>query len=380
MVGEIIQGEWLVTLRPYADESMDTEHVSLLSKRTADPATPFNCDVQSHFALPELRGYSAKFDEETRAEVEALPEVQAVEPLQVYRHCAGAATTTQAGAPWGLGRVSQRGRVSPDGPWQYKYSADGAGTVAYVLDTGILETHDEFEGRASKGRTFSSQGQPASDNDLDGHGTHVAGTIGGKTYGVAKKAEIVGVKVFNDDPEPGAATIDIIRALEWVVDQARSHGKPSVVNMSFGGGASPAMDAAVAATVRAGIVVVVAAGNEKRPAERTSPAREPLAITVGASDVNDAIPTFSNYGKIVDIFAPGVDIKSAWSNGNSATKSIAGTSMASPHVAGAVCCLLGQNRVEPLLVMPQLLTWADKNKLTGLKERTIDALLVVSDA
>ncbi|KAF3343430.1 hypothetical protein VdG2_08224 [Verticillium dahliae VDG2] len=335
MSGEIIPGEWLVTLKPYANESIDSEHASLLSTRTADPDTHFNCDVQCHFALPELRGYSAKFDDATRAEVEALPE---------------------------------RGRVAPAGPWEYKYDANaGAGTVAYILDTGIRDTHEEFEGRASKGPTFS-QGRPASDEDRDGHGTHVAGTIGGKTYGVAKKAELVGVKVFNDDPQPGATNADIIRALEWVVDQVKSHGKPSVVNMSLGGGASAALDAAVASTVRVGIVVVVAAGNDG-----------PLAITVGASDVKDAGAIFTSSGKVVDIFAPGVDIKSSWNTGDDAVESLDGTSMASPHVAGAVCYLLSQKRVEPLLVMPQLLGWADKNKLTGLKDRTIDALLVVSD-
>ncbi|KAG7137150.1 Alkaline protease 1 like protein [Verticillium longisporum] len=380
MSGEIIPGEWLVTLKPYANESIDSEHASLLSTRTADPDTHFNCDVQCHFALPELRGYSAKFDDATRAEVEALPEVQAVEPLQVYRHCAAAgATAVQSNAPWGLARISQRGRVAPAGPWEYKYDANaGAGTVAYILDTGIRDTHDEFEGRASKGPTFS-QGRPASDEDRDGHGTHVAGTIGGKTYGVAKKAELVGVKVFNDDPQPGATNADIIRALEWVVDQVKSHGKPSVVNMSLGGGASAALDAAVASTVRVGIVVVVAAGNDGRLADRGSPAREPLAITVGASDVKDAGAIFTSSGKVVDIFAPGVDIKSSWNTGDDAVESLDGTSMASPHVAGAVCYLLSQKRVEPLLVMPQLLGWADKNKLTGLKDRTIDALLVVSD-
>ncbi|EEY19372.1 alkaline proteinase [Verticillium alfalfae VaMs.102] len=359
MSGETIPGEWLVTLKPYANESIDSEHTSLLSTRTADPDTHFNCDVQCHFALPELRGYSAKFDDATRAEVEALPEVQAVEPLQVYRHCAAAgATAVQSNAPWGLARISQRGRVSPAGPWEYKYDANaGAGTVAYILDTGIRDTHDEFEGRASKGPTFS-QGRPASDEDATGTAPR---------------------RRHHRRQDPGATNADIIRALEWVVDQVKSHGKPSVVNMSLGGGASAALDAAVASTVRAGIVVVVAAGNDGRPSDRGSPAREPLAITVGASDVEDAGASFTSWGKIVDIFAPGVDIKSSWNTGDDAVESLNGTSMASPHVAGAVCYLLSQKRVEPLLVMPQLLGWADKNKLTGLKDRTIDALLVVSD-
>jgi subtilisin family serine protease len=130
-----------------------------------------------------------------------------------------------------------------------------------VIDTGVNISHTEFEGRATLGPKFVTSDKPVSDEDKYGHGTHCAGTIAGKTYGVAKKASIVGVKVFNDDPEPGATNSDIIQALEWVVSEFKSHGKPSVVNMSLGGGPSDALDQAVAATVRAGVIVCVAAGN-----------------------------------------------------------------------------------------------------------------------
>ncbi|KAH6666531.1 proteinase R [Plectosphaerella plurivora] len=378
MASNIVPGEWLVSLRTYANDAMDDEHSSVIRTRTADPDTHFNCDVRCHFKLPELRGYVAKFDDETKAELEDLQEVAAIEPVQIYRHCATA--TVQPNAPWGLARISRRQRVPGTGPFQYRYKATGEGTIAYVLDTGITDGHEEFEGRASKGPVFSSS-EGVSDVDTDGHGTHVAGTIAGKTYGVAKKAEIVGVKVFNDEkPDPGATNGDIIKAIEWVVDEAKRHGKPSVINLSLGGGPSDILDKAVASAVRAGVTVVVAAGNSVEVADRGSPSREPLAITVGATSVQDASAPFSNFGKSVDILAPGVDIKSAWiGESNSETRSINGTSMASPHVAGAVCCLLETEKLEPLLVMPQLLTWADKNKVSGLRERTIDALLQVSD-
>jgi subtilisin family serine protease len=374
MAYETVPGQWIVTLRPYATEDMEAAHVSLLETKTADH-TPFKCDIQCKFDLPEMRGYSATFDGATRAEIEQMDEVAAIEEVQVYSHCA-----VQPNAPWGLARVSGRNKLPTAGPYAYKYTTTGEGSIAYVLDTGINNKHVDFEGRASKGPKFVTSTTPISDEDTYGHGTHVAGTIAGKTYGVAKKAQVVGVKVFNDNPEPGAFTSDIIKALEWVVKESKRHGKPSVVNMSLGGGPSETMDKAVAATVRSGVVVCVAAGNNTVPAEGGSPSREPLAITVGATDIGDSTASFTNFGKIVDIFAPGVGILSTWIGGTTATRSISGTSMACPHVAGAICCWLGNVKKEPLLAMPQLLIWAEKNDIAGLKDRTINALLQVSDA
>jgi subtilisin family serine protease len=263
MAANIVPGEWIVSLRAYANDAMDDEHSSVIRTRTADPETHFDCDVRCHFKLPELRGYVAKFDDETKAELEALDAVATIEPVQIYRHCttSSATATVQADAPWGLARISRRQKVASTGPFQYRYKATGEGTVAYVLDTGITDTHVEFEGRASKGPVFSSS-EGVSDGDTDGHGTHVAGTIAGKTYGVAKKAEVVGVKVFNDDkPSPGATNADIIKAIEWVVEEAKNHGKPSVINLSLGGGPSDILDRAVASAVRSGVTCVVAAGN-----------------------------------------------------------------------------------------------------------------------
>lgn len=214
-----------------------------------------------------------------------------------------------------MGRISTRARVgNPPYSYTYRDDAAGAGTVAYVIDTGINDQHVEFERRATKGPIFVSDGS-ASDEDVQGHGTHVAGTIGSRAYGVAKRASIVAVKVFSD-VTGFAQTSDIIKALEWVVGDVDSHAIEgrAVVNMSLGGRASEALDGAVASTVRHGVVVCVAAGNsfvsllrtiemtclltrDQGLADDQSPAREPLAITVGATDIMDAFAPFSGFGK-----------------------------------------------------------------------------------
>lgn len=187
-----------------------------------------------------------------------------MEPVQIYTHCR---VVTQNHAPWGLQRVSASGQVG-SAPFTYKYddNAAGEGILAYVIDTGINDTHVEFGGRASKGpkfvKTWIDQGQTVSDEDTYGHGTHCAGTIGSAAYGVAKKVKIIGIKVFNDDAEPRATNADIIAAIDYVVSEYKRHGKKSVINMSLGGEPSPALDLAVAAAVRSGVVVCVAAGND----------------------------------------------------------------------------------------------------------------------
>ncbi|KAJ0154361.1 Serine/threonine protein kinase [Fusarium oxysporum f. sp. albedinis] len=337
----ILPNQWVVMVKPnLTAELMQSEHLSKLDDMTVDPTTPFNVQVSQQFHFRELKGYSAKFDDATKAELEKMPEVLVIEPEQLYRHC-----QFQPDAPWGLGRISTRVRVgNPPYSYTYRDDAAGAGTVAYVIDTGINDQHVEFERRATKGPVFVSDGS-ASDEDVQGHGTHVAGTIGSRAYGVAKRASIVAVKVFSD-VTGFAQTSDIIKALEWVVGDVDSHGIEgrAVVNMSLGGGASEVLDGAVASTVRHGVVVCVAAGNsfvsllrtiemicllnrDQKPAETQSPAREPLAITVGATDIMDAFAPFSGFGKMIDIAAPGVDILSCWKGSPTATRTISGTSM-----------------------------------------------------
>jgi subtilisin family serine protease len=194
-----------------------------------------------------------------------------VEPVQLFRHCA---VQTQPNSPWGLARISKAGKLPAAGPYSYRYRDDaaGEGVMAYVIDTGINYQHVEFEGRALRGPKFVTESDPGSVTgfeDVQGHGTHCAGTIASRAYGVAKKVTVVGVKVFNDLPDEderaGATNADIIAALNYVVKEYKDHGKPSVVNLSLGGGISPALDAAVAAAVRAGIVVCCAAGNGRPP-------------------------------------------------------------------------------------------------------------------
>ncbi|KAH6869499.1 peptidase S8/S53 domain-containing protein [Thelonectria olida] len=347
----ILPGQWVVIVKPYLTaELMQSEHLLKLDNMTVDPSTPFNVQVGQKFDFPELKGYSAKFGAATKAELEKMPEVLDIEPEQLYRHC-----QLQPNAPWGLGRISARAKLGSP-PYSYKYRDDaaGAGTVAYVIDTGINDQHVEFESRATKGPKFVSDG-PARDEDVHGHGTHVAGTIASRAYGVAKQANVVALKVFSD--RTGfAQTGDIIKALDWVVSDVYSRGIKgrAVVNMSLGGGPSRALDGAVASTARHGVVVCVAAGNSPDvAAEDQSPAREPLAITVGAADINDAFASFSSFGK------------------------------ATPHVAGVACCLLsdatwsGRDTSE---VMSKILLLADKGDISGIgpgtaKDRTINALV-----
>jgi len=363
----------------------------MVNERTAD-ATPFHCQVHHQYELPEARAYSASFDEATKGEIEQLPEVAAVEPVQLYRHCA---IQTQNNAPWGLARVSNAGRASRPYTFRYRDEANGQGVMAYVIDTGINDQHEQFEGRAVRGPKYVTEpvrGTTTDANDNQGHGTHCAGTIASRDYGIAKKATVVGVKVFNDlpetNPKAGATNADIMAALEWVVAEYRRHGKPSVVNLSLGGGINDALDATVAATVRAGVVVCCAAGNAGtgQPPEdvaTTSPARTSLAVTVAAANVSDSIANFSYYGSLVDIIAPGVDILSTWIGSRSATETLDGTSMACPHVVGAISCILSDPNVvdkSPFNVISDLLILADKNRvagLTGRKMRTVDAVLQI---
>jgi subtilisin family serine protease len=214
--------------------------------------------------------------------------------------------------------------------------------TAYIIDTGILLSHNEFGGRASWGQTFVG-GQ---DTDCNGHGTHVAGTVGGSTYGVAKGVSLIAVKVLNC--AGSGSTTSVVGGVDWVAEHHK--GGDAVANMSLGGGASSAIDGAVTNAISDGVVFVVAAGNSGANACGYSPARVGAAITVGATTSTDARASWSNYGNCLDIFAPGAGITSAWKNSSTATKTISGTSMASPHVAGAVARVLsGAGSVSTLL-------------------------------
>ena len=232
------------------------------------------------------------------------------------------AIATQSNPPWGLDRIDQR-NLPLSGTYTYNWT--GSGVRAYIIDTGIRTSHTQFGGRASN--VFDAFG--GSGQDCNGHGTHVAGTVGGSTYGVAKSALLRGVRVLNCSGS--GSTSGVIAGVDWV---RQNHIAPAVANMSLGGGASSALDTAVNNLHNAGVAIAVAAGNSNANACNSSPARAVNAITTGSTTSSDARSSFSNFGTCLDIFAPGSSILSAWYTSNTATATLSGTSMASPHVAG----------------------------------------------
>ncbi|MFX0538349.1 S8 family serine peptidase [Ornithinimicrobium sp. Y1847] len=275
-----------------------------------------------------LGGYAAQLSAAQVEELRADPDVAWIEEDSIV-----SIEATQSNPPWGLDRIDQRALPLDR---SYTYTTTGQGVRSYIVDTGILTSHAQFSGRTVSGYSAINDGRGTS--DCNGHGTHVAGTVGGSTYGVAKGTTLVPVRVLGCDGR--GATSGIISALDWIAANAP---RPSVVNMSLGGGASLATDQAVDRVVARGIPVVVAAGNETQNACNVSPARAASAITVGSTTNTDARSSFSNFGSCLDLFAPGSSVLSAWHTSNSATNTISGTSMASPHVAGAAALYLQGN-------------------------------------
>jgi subtilisin family serine protease len=300
-------------------------------------------------------GFTVRLSEKAARRLAADPAVAGVEQ---DREVALSAAATQTGAEWGLDRIDQTAL-----PLNKTYTAPNtaANVTAYILDTGVTLNHTEYAGRATSGYDFVDRDTNAS--DCQGHGTHVAGTVAGTTYGVAKAAKIVSVRVLGCT---GAGSYSgIIAGVDWVTKNAV---KPAVVNMSLGGTSSAALDAAVKRSIASGVTYAVAAGNENKDACTVSPARAADAITVGATDSNDRRASFSNYGACVDLFAPGVGIMSSTKNSTTSTGKMSGTSMATPHVAGAIAIYLSTNpTATPAQVREALISKAAAGKVTDLK-------------
>ena len=281
-----------------------------------------------------LKGYAARLTPAQLAAVRADPRVAFVEADRTV-----SLSTTQTNATWGLDRIDQRSRPLST---TYTYFNTGAGVRAYIIDTGIRFSHSQFGGRASSGFDAVDGG---SADDCHGHGTHVAGTVGGSTYGVAKGVSLIGVRVLNCS---GSGTNSgVIAGVNWVTGNHQA-GQPAVANMSLGGGASSALDTAVRNSIADGVSYAVAAGNGNalgiaQNACNSSPARVAEAMTISATDSSDRKASWANYGSCVDWFAPGVSITSAWYNSNTATRTISGTSMATPHTAGVAALYLQSN-------------------------------------
>ncbi|GHG27800.1 S8 family peptidase [Streptomyces zaomyceticus] len=350
-----IAGSYIVTL----DESARAE-----TAEGRAVAARFGAKIKRTYTSA-LNGYAVELSEAQAKKLAADPAVSSVVQNRVFT-----IDGTQPSPPsWGLDRIDQKA-LPLNQSYTYPDTA-GQGVTAYIIDTGVRISHSDFGGRAFNGYDAIDNDNVAQDGH--GHGTHVAGTVAGTSYGVAKKAKIVGVRVLNN--QGSGTTAQVVAGIDWVTQNAV---KPAVANMSLGGGVDTALDTAVRNSIASGVTYAVAAGNDNSNASNYSPARVSEAITVGSTTNTDARSSFSNYGSVLDIFAPGSNITSSWNSSDSATNTISGTSMATPHVAGAAAVYLAGNpTATPAQVSTALTTAATPNVVTNPGSGSPNRLLYI---
>jgi len=343
-VGEAVPGEFIVILKEVKGNRTIAKRIEQIEKRTKGVAGEYYENTRS-FTLT----VPAKHADKVMKKLGNHPHVDIVEPDRLVER-----TSYQNSVRWNLDRVDQRD-VNFDSKYYYTNAAKDV--TVYVVDTGINYGHIDFEGRASFGfDVFGGDGA-----DCDGHGTHVAATIGGKTWGVAKKANLVSVRVL--DCDGNSTTSRVIAGINWINENIDG---PSVVNMSLSGGGSYAMDAAIKNSIASGVTYIFAAGNSNADACNYSPSRVDEGITVAASTSEDSRASYSNYGSCVDTFAPGSSVRSAWIGSNTMERTISGSSMAAPHVAGAAAIYLQDNQdASPQEIEAYILGETTKNVVTG---------------
>ena len=341
----VVPDEYIVALRgaPPGRNSVNTQSRSMAALAGAEVVEVFG---------NALNGFAMRADGPALARIRANPAVEYIEPVQVFRAVANQTPTPS----WGLDRIDQ-GALPLNNT--FSYPTGGVAVHLYIIDTGILLTHSQFSGRMGSGYDAITQG--GTGNDCDGHGTHVAGTAGGTTYGIMKTATMHPVRVL--DCNGSGTTTSVLAGINWVISNAVA---PAVSNMSIGGGPSTSLDNATNNMVAAGIVSAVAAGNSSTNACTSSPASAASALTVGSTTITDVRSSFSNFGTCLDLFAPGSGVFSSYIGGNNATATLSGTSMASPHVAGVAALYRSFNPSHtPAQVMAAIVGQATPNRVTS---------------
>jgi aqualysin 1 len=353
---------------PFAQsQPIGGRYIVMFKQSVADPAAEAANAIRGggqlhHVYSAAIKGFAATLPDSALAGLRNNPLVDYIEQDQTV-----SLTQTESGATWGLDRIDQADRPLDT---LYHFNYTGSGVTAFIIDTGIRADHVEFTGRVFEGYTAIADGRGT--DDCNGHGTHVSGTVGGTTWGVAKQVSLRPVRVL--DCRGSGTWSGVIAGIDWVANNAAL--RPAVANMSLGGGKSTSVNSAVAGAVSKGVTMVVAAGNSSADACNYSPSSEPSALTIGATTNSDARASYSNYGSCVDIFAPGSSITSAWNTSNSATNTISGTSMASPHVTGVAALATEANPgASPAAVGSFVIATASLNRIGSVGTGSPNLLL-----